>query len=497
MDPKFRIYFEGLPDDAIRSAEKVVNSLNKANDAQKRYSRERQQLARTERQERFRELSQEEQYQRLLQRREQLERRLAQARARGQGSRVDSLELSLARNRGQLRGIKLTPPPELTPNAPPVLGQAKPGLIARIGSRLMGQAESAGARGALGGVLSEAGMSGAMMAGAAAIGTVVTLVGSVATAMASAVKDSLRFADEVDDLADQTGLTTSEVIRVRAAAGAVGLNSNKAFGGISNIANMRSQALAGDSQAMALFNRYGVDEAKLRSGSSDLDIGSKIAKSLGAAGMLPTDAAPLRSLLGRRPEQIAAFLKAFNDLGGSISKDTEATVQRLAKINTKIEQAGNAWSILKVKFTGWLLTFYDENAALISLSGSLAKQFLSKVAAMATILPGSGLLLRKFGASSLGAAFDSLKESGFLKPDANGGNDPRTAKGDPFSTQLSAAMKSQAIQRFQQADNLAKIGIFTGASGMAQAGLAKAQFEKLTEMVRIQIETRNLMKVRL
>ncbi len=65
-DTKFRIIFEGVEQDAIAKIENVVKGLNTATQATKQFSRERQQLARAERQDRFRSLSEEEKYQRLL-----------------------------------------------------------------------------------------------------------------------------------------------------------------------------------------------------------------------------------------------------------------------------------------------------------------------------------------------------------------------------------------------------------------------------------------------
>jgi hypothetical protein len=477
MDPKFRIYFEGLPDDAIRSAEKVVTSLNKANDAQKRYSRERQQLARTERQERFRELSQEEQYQRLLQRREQLERRLAQARARGQGSRVDALELLAARNRSALRGY-----------APPVLSPAGGGGgLGGIAGMLLGQLAGRAGGGMLGGLIGSlggplgvaAGVGGGLMLG--------DLAKRIAGAMVNAARGALEFADQIDDLAEQTGLTKIEVLRLRNAAASAGIGSQKAFGAISALGAARSAALGGDANSLALFSRFGVGPGMLAGGASSLDIGAQIAKSLGSGGISATDQGPLRSLLGRRPEQAFAALRAYVALNQGAASDTDAALERLANIQTKIEAAQNAFQIFRAKAVSDVIAFWEANSAAIAevAKGIARVTGASGLVGLGAAAVASNPITRWLATQGLIRGASAASESGLL----GGGVTPaanRTADPAPFVAPGSAGFTAPSagvnFGQLAAASALGRIGLFRGAQDPDRVQIFRDQ---LKELVRI------------
>ena len=485
MDPKFRIYFEGLPDDAIRSAEKVVTSLNKANDAQKRYSRERQQLARTERQERFRELSQEEQYQRLLQRREQLERRLAQARARGQGSRVDALELLAARNRSALRGF-----------APPVLSPAGGGAggLGGIAGVLLGQLAGRARGGLLGGLLGSVGGPLGVAAGVGGGLILGDLAKRIAGAMVNAARGALEFADQIDDLAEQTGLTKIEVLRLRNAAASAGIGSQKAFGAISSLSAARSAALGGDANALALFSRFGVGQGILASGASSLDIGAQIANSLGSGGISATDQGPLRSLLGRRPEQAFAALRAYVALNQGAASETDAALERLANIQTKIEAAQNAFQIFRAKAVSDVIAFWEANSAAIAevAKGIARVTGASGLVGLGAAAVASNPITRWLATQGLIRGASAAAESGLVGGGGSAAGN-RTADPAPFvapgSAGFTAPSASLNLGQLAAASALGRIGLFRGAQDPDRVQIFRDQLKELIRIRETQAAT--------
>lgn len=485
-EPKFRIYFEGLPDDAVRSAEKVVASLNKANDAQKRYSRERQQLARTERQERFRELSQEEQYQRLLQRREQLERRLAQARARGQGSRVDALELLAARNRSALRGY-----------APPVLSPGSGGGgLGGIGAAILGQLAGRAGGGILGGLIGSVGGPIGVAAGIGGGLLLGDLVKRITGALEGSVRGALQFADEIDDLAEQTGLTKIEVLRLRNAAASAGIGSQKAFGALSSLGAARSAALGGDNNALAAFGRFGVSPALLGGNGSSLDIAAQIARSLGSGGITATDQGPLRSLLGRRPEQAFAALRAYVALNQGAASETDAALERLANIQTKIEAAKNAFQIFRAKAVSDVIEFWESNSAAIAevAKGVARATGASGLLGLGAAAVAANPITRWLATQGLIRGAAAAGESGLLGGGGAPGAAGRTADASPFVAPGNAAFSapSNALNfgPLAAASALSRIGLFRGAADPDRVQIFKDQLRELVRIRAAQDATR-------
>ena len=233
------------------------------------------------------------------------------------------------------------------------------------------------------------------------------LVKRIAGALEGSVRGALQFADEIDDLAEQTGLTKMEVLRLRNAAASAGIGSQKAFGALSSLGAARSAALGGDNNALAAFGRFGVSPAMLGGSGSSLDIGAQIARSLGSGGITATDQGPLRSLLGRRPEQAFAALRAYVALNQGAASETDAALERLANIQTKIEAAQNAFQIFRAKavavFPGGYGTL-DEFLELLTLIQT------GKMKPIPILLFGKEFWTRVVN-------FDALAEEGVISPD--------------------------------------------------------------------------------
>lgn len=493
-DTKFRIIFEGVEQDAIAKIENVVKGLNTATQATKQFSRERQQLARAERQDRFRSLSEEEKYQRLLQRRETIERRLTQARVRGNESRTQALELLLARNRSALSRQRSfsAPPPVLSGVAPPVIQAAAPGLLGRLGGAATSFLAGRAGGGILGGMLGAAGGPLGIAAGIGGGLILGDLAMRLAGALADSVASTIRFADEISDLADQMGISNREVLALRNASGTAGVKSGKAFQGLAALAGARSAALGGDERSLALFQRYGISPQMLNSGASDLQLASSIFGSLGSGGATAADAGPLRALFGKRPEQMMAVLRAYASLAGSAANDTEEALGQLGAISDKMEQVQFAWQIFKAKVVGSVVQFWKDNASLMGTVAGAAAQYLGpligSIRGLSSIylgpLIGSIPGLSSIASALLPKAAAAASEAGlFGGPGPN--PVPKERKADPNAFDFSASQslpEGVKLGPFAAADALARIGLFRGPIDPDRADVFRQQLAELRKI---------------
>ncbi len=475
-DTKFRIIFEGVEQDAIAKIENVVKGLNTATQATKQFSRERQQLARAERQDRFRSLSEEEKYQRLLQRRETIERRLTRARLGGNDSRAQALELLLARNRSALSRQRSfsAPPPVLSGVAPPVIQAAAPGLLGRLGGAATSFLAGRAGGGILGGLL---GAAGGPLGIAAGIGGGLILADfgkRLVSALSDSVSSTLRFADEISDLADQMGLSNREVLALRNASGVAGVRSDKAFQGLAALASARSAAMGGDERSLALFQRYGISPDMLNSNASDLRIASNIFGSLGGGVAIASDAGPLKALFGKRPEQMMSVLRAYAALVAAAGTDTEEAITELGQVNELIEKAQNAWEIFKAKVISEVISFWKDYAGLLGHVTAIAASWMS------TIVGGMGNPLVQ---GLIQKAIDAGNEAGLY-----GGGDPKLSKerkADPNAFDFSASQslpEGVKLGPFAAADALARIGLFRGPIDPDRADVFRQQLAELRKI---------------
>lgn len=298
-DAKFRYVVEGVDANASASIDKVVDRLNKAKEATKRWNEERAKFSRQERQDKFRQLSDDQKIIRLQERQIQLEQRLARARQQGNNLRASALQLSLVRNTAALRGVQ-------------------------------------GAGSASGGGSAVAGAAG----GLAALGSRFFAPAAIGAALLSAVRSTLRFADEMSDLAEQMGITRDQVVSLSRAAGAAGVSTQSVFGALSQLSSARNSALSGDANTLALFKRYGLDPKE----ENIVNLAQKLAGSLGSGGMLASDRDPLGKLLGRRPEGAIA---AFRSITGGESVEKE--IAAVDRANAKVEEFFGKLKIFMVK----------------------------------------------------------------------------------------------------------------------------------------------------
>lgn len=289
-EPVFKILLQGVDQNASTSVDKVIDRLNRAKEATRKWNDERSKMAKQDRVEKFRQLSDEDKLLRLRERQVQIERRLLTATAQGNQLRIAALRLSASRNQREL--------------------------------------------GSLGVRSGGGGSGGSAVAGGAVFGAASRFLAPAAIfgAMASAARSALQFADETSDLADQMGITREQVVQITRAAGAAGVNVRQVMGGLSTLSANRSAALGGDLKAQALFAKYGGNPNE----GNILTLAQQISGSLGAGGIGSKDRGAMGQLFGRRPEAIIAALRSIQDIG-----NFEDDIAKVDAANAKVESFWN------------------------------------------------------------------------------------------------------------------------------------------------------------
>ncbi len=361
--------------------------------------------------------------------------------------------------------------------APPVIQAAAPGLLGRLGGAATSFLAGRAGGGILGGLLGAAGGPLGIAAGIGGGLILGDLAKRLAGALADSVASTIRFADEISDLADQMGISNREVLALRNASGTAGVKSGKAFQGLAALAGARSAALGGDERSLALFQRYGISPQMLNSGASDLQLASSIFSSLGSGGATAADAGPLRALFGKRPEQMMAVLRAYASLAGSAATDTEEAIGQLGAISDKLEQVQFAWQIFKGKVAGSVIQFWKDNASLMGTVAGAAAQYLGPLIGS---IPG----LSSVASALLPKAAAAASEAGlFGGPGPN--PVPKERKADPNAFDFSASQslpEGVKLGPFAAADALARIGLFRGPIDPDRADVFRQQLAELRKI---------------
>jgi len=418
-DPTFKIHLEGVDAGASATVDKMVDKLNNAKEATKRWNNERAKLARQDRTDKFRQLSDEEKLLKLRERQVQIEQRLERATRSGNQVRTSALRLAAARNRASMGG----------------LSQAGGGGGA---GDLVGAAT-----GGLSGIGGLAGGPVGALAGAA--------VASIGYALTKAVRGAVEFADNISDLADQTGLTRVQILKLQRAAGAAGVSGGVPLAALSALAAARGSAMAGDENSLAAFQKYGINKKTLSGDTDNLSLAMSIQRSLGAGGMTAGDRNPLGSLFGRRPERALAVLKSLQGMSLSDPGGTESDLAKLDAVKAKFEDLINRWKLLMVNASAALFRAVDE-------VGPLLPRLFPKLSALASV------------ASAANPDSSALP----LSPEAQARKDARMAR--TASNSLLGKSESASVP---QGDSLARIGLYRGGIDPARADVLRSQLETL------------------
>lgn len=434
-DPVFKIVLQGVDSGASSSVDKIVDKLNKAKETTRKWNDERAKLAREDRASKFRQLSDEEKLLKLRERQVQIEQRLERATRSGNQVRTAALRLAAARNRSSMGGLSSS-----------IVGGGG-------GSDLIGAAT-----GGLSGIGGLAGGPIGAVAGAA--------VASIGYALTKAVRGAVEFADNISDLADQTGLTRVQILKLQRAAGAAGVSGGVPLAALSALSAARGSAMAGDENALASFKKFGIGKGTLSGDTDNLSIAMAIQRSLGAGGMTAGDRVPLGNIFGRRPERALAVLKSLQGMSISDPSGTEADLAKLDAVKARFEDIVNRWKLIMVSVSAALFRAVDD-------VGPLLPRLFPKLSAL----------------SSLSSAWNPDSSALPLSPEAQARKDARmklTASSELIARASSSTATGVSVP---QSDSLARIGLYRGGIDPARADILRSQLETLRSINQNTVKT--------
>ena len=247
--------------------------------------------------------------------------------------------------------------------------------------------------------------------------------GAVIDRITGFVKDTVDYADNLGDLAENLGITTEEVQRLQVASGLAGVKFTKLLGVIDKINAAQAQAADGsDKKAVALFARLGLDP--------------KTATAMDIMRAAINDQAAGADLLGKRFNNVANVMEKLKTLG-PIDIITQEQIDALGRANDQLDEAERK---LKVAAATPVAAAYRTAAAGIEFSGKPGAGFaFNQPLIGAAIFAASKAFNRYFGSNVQQAAKSTNGPSGPPPPIA--------------APPLSLALQSDALSR---------IGLFVG-----------------------------------
>lgn len=245
----------------------------------------------------------------------------------------------------------------------------------------------------------------ANLASQAIVGGIKALAGAVkevAAALASCVTDSAKFADEVNTLSVQTGLSTDQIQEFKYMAELTDTSLETVTGSLSKLTRNMSSAQDGTGAAADAFKALGVDvtdaEGNLR---SNQDVFLEAIDALGqmdnaterdatSMAIFGKSAQELNTLVAQGSEGIKAFADEAHDMGYVLDKDTldslngvDDAMQRLKNTGTTLKnQIGLALAPTISGFADELMGFMGQ----IDFSNGLSGMIDSILAALPSAL---------------------------------------------------------------------------------------------------------------
>jgi hypothetical protein len=259
------------------------------------------------------------------------------------------------------------------------------------------------------------GKFGAVAKGLAGFGA--ALVGSFAIGeIGSAISRGLEYASSLGEVAQQLGVTTSELQKYRYMASQVGLEQNEMDAGLAKLTRTMGEAQQGSKPIVDAFNRLGISVEELRGKSAD-EVMRMIADGLKGVADPAQRAAILVDLFGRAGQKLAPLLaggsegidqlsEAYRKLGIEISPESIA----------KADDAKDKMAALKQVLEGRIAGVVAENAgAIVKFTDAVGVLAVALIRTVAKLGEWAGAI-KQAGASTrifvdgLIAAFTSMRD---------------------------------------------------------------------------------------
>lgn len=256
----------------------------------------------------------------------------------------------------------------------------------------------------------------ANLASQAIVGGIKALAGAVkevAAALASCITDSAKFADEVNTLSVQTGLSTDQIQEFKYMAELTDTSLETVTGSLSKLTRNMSSAQDGTGAAADAFKALGVDvtdaEGNLR---SNQDVFLEVIDALGqmdnaterdatAMAIFGKSAQELNTLVAQGSEGIKAFADEAHDMGYVLDKDAldslngvDDAMQRLKNTGTTLKnQIGLALAPTISGFADELMGFMGQIDFSNGLSGMIDSILAALPSALSTLLENVSVIV--------------------------------------------------------------------------------------------------------
>jgi hypothetical protein len=273
--------------------------------------------------------------------------------------------------------------------------------------------------------------------------------GAVIDRVAGFFKDTVDYADNLGDLAENLGITIEEVQRLEVAANLAGVRFSKLQVLLGKITAMQAQAIEGDKKALGMFAALGLDPRN----ASALQI---MEAAIG-------NQAVATELFGQKLNVVSNVMQKLKSLG-PIELITQEQADMLGQVNDKLAEAERRMKVAAVPaMTGGM------TAAAVALEIENRKSLATR---LLSLVPG-------FGQAALIEGIASSVKAQFMKPSETGRQPSATAP--PSLPPIQASPLALAAQ----SDALGRIGLFVGGRANVGEQMVTIGNYQLTELRRM------------
>ena len=171
-------------------------------------------------------------------------------------------------------------------------------------------------------------------------------------AIAAWTKHVIDAADNIGDLAEQTGESTDNIQKLQALAGRSGVEVTKYTQGLLKMGEARNAALSGDEKSILLLEKFGLTLADLKGKASNLELLTRVGEVFSKDPGNIKLQADLADLLGAKMAKVGTTIADIQTLG-PIAIISEKDIKDISALNDKIEELGRGLVALSAPAAGF------------------------------------------------------------------------------------------------------------------------------------------------
>jgi hypothetical protein len=182
-------------------------------------------------------------------------------------------------------------------------------------------------------------------------------------ALVNFAKESLKAVANMKDLAEQTGMTVSEVQKMEVAAVGLGLSTDEVAMAISRIGVARRQAAEGSEQERERFRKFGITLDDLQDPAlRNVDLFTRIGKAIGDMPRTSALEEDMREFLGKTGPKMVDLLKSLSEV--KINPISDEAIERIDKADKTLDRIGkrsrNLIAVIAAEGLGMFEKAWDE-----------------------------------------------------------------------------------------------------------------------------------------